>query len=183
MVDPEFDLIIAIAHGDHEAFERLVRRYQSPLHNFLARYLEDRGAAEDLAQEVFLKVHQMAPRFIPKGRVSSWIFKIAYNLAQNELKRRSRLRRMVDHEWYREGAAYRGSTEAAAQREVEEEFMAALHDLSEDQRAALQLRVAEELSYREISEIMGASVQSVESLLFRARKRLRQSLGRAGQAE
>jgi RNA polymerase sigma-70 factor, ECF subfamily len=183
MVDLEFDLIMATAQGDHEAFERLVRRYQNPLLNFITRYLGDRSAAEDLVQEVFLKVYQAAPRFNPRGRVSSWIFKIAYNLSLNELKRRSRLRKMEDHELYREDSADRGSTEAAACHEAAEEFLAALNDLAEDQRAALLLRVNEELSYREISEIMGASVQSVESLLFRARKRLRQSLRRAGKEE
>ena len=90
MYDPDIELLRAIAGGDHLAFKRLVERYQSRLFNFLHRYLRDREAAEDLTQEVFLKVYQAAPRFEPRAKVRTWIFTIAYNLAVNELRRRQR---------------------------------------------------------------------------------------------
>jgi RNA polymerase sigma-70 factor (ECF subfamily) len=175
MVDPEYALIRAIAAGDQEAFERLVERYQNPLCNFIYRYLGDRATAEDITQEVFMRVYRFAPRFAPKARVSSWVFQIARNLALNEIERRRRQR--VD-ETAVDGEPGSHAHAAPASSELEQEVMGALRDLPENQRAALLLRVNEELSYREIGEILGLSVQSVESLLFRARQQLRASLGR-----
>jgi DNA-directed RNA polymerase specialized sigma24 family protein len=90
MDDPDIELLRAIVGGDHLAFKRLVERYQSRLFNFLYRYLREREAAEDLTQEVFLKVYQAAPRFEPRAKVRTWIFAIAYNVAVNELRRRQR---------------------------------------------------------------------------------------------
>lgn len=182
MVDPEFELIEATARGDPEGFERLVRRYQDPLCNFIARHIGDRSAAEDLTQEVFLRVYQAAPRFDPKGRVSSWMFKIAYNLSMNELKRRNHLQGLLrDTAHIADICAGSTSSGSIPDQEMEEELMAAMHDLGEDQRAALLLRVQEDLSYREIAEVLGTTVQSVESLLFRARQRMRINLGRGKQ--
>jgi len=80
MVDPDAVLLEAVGRGEREAFESLIRQYQGRVVNFIARYLGDRYAAEDLAQEAFLRVYRAAPRFEPKTRVSTWIFRIAYNL-------------------------------------------------------------------------------------------------------
>ena len=90
MAETDYECIVATAHGDIASFERLVKRYQKPLFNFILRYLADRPAAEDLTQEVFLRAFQAAGRFEPRASVSSWLFKIGYNLAMNELKRRGR---------------------------------------------------------------------------------------------
>ncbi|GLI35134.1 RNA polymerase sigma factor [Desulforhabdus amnigena] len=177
MEDPEFDLIRAIADGDETAFEKLVRRYQNPVITFIYRYVGDFYSAQDLTQEVFLRVFQAAPRFKPKAKVSNWVFRIAYNLAANELKHRKRM----DGFHARistEDPDFRGSPPAsrtgARSRELEECLMAAMGRLPENQRAALLLRVDEGLSYLEISTILNVSVASVESLIFRARRRLKQ---------
>jgi RNA polymerase sigma-70 factor (ECF subfamily) len=73
MADPEYALIRAIAGGDQEAFERLVKRYQTPLYNFVYRHLGDRALAEDITQETFLQIYRSASRFEPRARVSTWI--------------------------------------------------------------------------------------------------------------
>jgi len=176
MVDPEYTLIKGIADGDREAFERLVKRYQSPLCNFVFRYLGDRAAAEDIAQEVFIRVYRHASRFSPAARVSTWLFKIARNLSLDEIRRRQRLHlaeaARVD-DWGRVAAA---SSTAAASYDLEREITDALGKLPESQRAALLLRVNEGLSYREIGEVMDLSVASVESLIFRARQQLRAAM-------
>ena len=91
MEDPEFDIVTAIAGGDEAAFEELVKRYQAPIITFIYRHLGDLYPAQDLVQEVFLRIFQAAPRFEPKAKVSSWVLKIAYNLSANEVKRRKRI--------------------------------------------------------------------------------------------
>lgn len=174
--DPDVELLQTISGGDHLAFKRLVERYQSRLFNFLYRYLRDREAAEDLTQEVFLKVYQAAPRFEPRAKVRTWVFTIAYNLAVNELRRqrRRRLLGLLVRE-DREATAIEAS-EGGDHLELEETMTAALGLLPHSQRAALLLRVRDELSYQEIAEVLGVSHASVESLLFRARERLRRLL-------
>jgi len=179
MVDPDLALVDATGRGDLEAFESLVKRYQCPLLNFIARVLGDRAMAEDLTQEVFLRIYRAAPRFEARTKVSTWIFRIAYNLALNEMDRRRRQRDLCKAlRRNREESTQESITHPAERYELEEEIMAALGRLSGNQRAALLLRVNEGLSYREIGEVLGTGIQSVESLLFRARKNLRQSLGR-----
>jgi RNA polymerase sigma-70 factor (ECF subfamily) len=169
MADPEYTLIKAVADGDQEAFERLVKRYQNPLCNFVFRYLGDRAAAEDITQEVFMRVYRYASRFIPQARVSTWVFKIARNLSLDEIKRRQRL--YVDEAaiGHQRQYADQTSSAAAARIDFEQDIIHALSELPENQRAALLLRVNEGLSYEEIGEALGLSVPSVESLIFRAR--------------
>ena len=165
MEDSESDLIEAIARGNETAFEQLVKRYQNPVMSFVYRYIGDIHSAQDIVQEVFLRIFQAEPR----GKVSSWIFRIAYNLSVNELKRR---RRMNDF--------CAAITEDISEmpftndKESEEWLTAALGKLPENQRAALLLRLNEQLSYAEISKVMDVSVASIESLIFRARSRLKQ---------
>lgn len=178
MEDPEFHLIRAIAEGDEAAFEQLVIRYRNPVTSFIHRYVGDRLLAQDLAQEVFLRVFQAAPRFTPRGKVSSWVFKIAYNLSSNELKRR----RHRD-DFHAEisagerdilGRPLADRREETRIREMEERLKTALGELPENQRAALLLKVNEQLSYAEIGKVLDVSIASVESLIFRARSRLKQ---------
>ncbi len=179
MADHDFALIDATARGDPHAFESLVKRYQRPLLNFITRYIGDRSAAEDLTQEAFLRIYRAAPRFEAKTRVSTWVFRIAYNLVLTEMGRRSRQRRLSEALYRsREQGADEPSTDPSERFELEEEVMSALGRLPGNQRAALLLRINENLSYLEIGEVLGVGVQSVESLLFRARKSLRESLGR-----
>ncbi len=178
MIDPEFDLIRAIAGGNEWAFEQLVRRYQNPVTTFIYRFIGDLYLAQDLAQEVFLRVFQAAPKFKPKAKVSSWIFKIAYNLSVNELRRRKRRDdfRSEISAGNRDvlGRPLANHRSEARNRELEEQLMAAFGELPENQRAAMLLKLNENLSYLEIANILNVSVASVESLIFRARSRLRQ---------
>jgi RNA polymerase sigma-70 factor, ECF subfamily len=179
MVDPDFALLDATSRGDRDAFESLVKRYQSPLLNFIARYLGDRAMAEDLTQEAFLRIYRAAPRFEAKTKVSTWVFRIAYNLVLTEIDRRRRQQNVCDALCRsREEDALEQLAKPSEPFELEEEIISAIAGLPGSQRAALLLRINEDLSYLEIGEVLGVGVQSVESLLFRARKNLRQSLGR-----
>lgn len=183
MEDSEYDLIRAIAGGDEEAFEAFVGRYQKPMISFLHRYVGDFHLAQDLTQEVFLRVFQAAPAYKPMGKMSSWVFRIAYNLAANELKRRKRMDGLHAR-MSAEGRHFMGgsppSLPEAESRELEEQLTAAIGQLPENQRAALLLRTREGLSYLEISFVLEVSVASVESLIFRARSRLKKLLRTSG---
>ena len=178
MNDADLDLINSIQNGDVFAFERLVKRYQNPLLNFVFRLLRDRDGAEELVQEVFLRVYKAASKFKarPDAKVSSWIFKIAYNLSINEIKRRRRFAEFKTGCARDEEKDMRQSLEPIRIRELENEITSALQKLPEGQKAALLLRVREGLTYKEISEVLNVSVPSVEALIFRARKYLREQL-------
>jgi len=167
----DLDLIKSLQGGDQQAFESLVERYQRPLFNFVFKYLRDYHTSEDIAQEAFLNIYRTAPKFEPRPgiRVSTWIFKIAYNLSLNEIKRCKRYRIFQDEL----NLSYNEENTSSCQ-ELKDEMNEALAILPENQRAALMLRVNEEFSYKEISEILNISVSATESLIFRARTRLRE---------
>jgi RNA polymerase sigma-70 factor, ECF subfamily len=175
--DTELDLVRAAGAGDHRAFEFLVKKYQNPVLDFMYRCLGDRYAAEDILQEVFFRLYQAAPDFDLRGKLSTWLFRVAYNLSMNEMKRRKRYFSL--REALRSSAQVsigQPALDTVEARELERSFTAALEHLPENQKAAMILRVNEELSYAEISEVLSVSVSSAESLIFRARTRLRQLL-------
>jgi RNA polymerase sigma-70 factor, ECF subfamily len=145
--------------------------------NFVYRYVGDRFTSEDLAQEVFLRIYGSAAEFEPRSKVSTWIFKIAYNLSVNEVLRRKRLCLLSDTAEEVEGRGIElGAPGPFEENELRETLMGVIQGLPENQRAALLLRVNEELSYSEIGEVLSTSVSSVESLIFRARQNLRKML-------
>lgn len=171
------DLIKAIGNRDHQAFERIVNRYKNPLCDFVYRYLHDHSAAEEVVQEVFLRIYQASPKYkvVNNAKVSTWIFKIAFNLSMNELKRRRRHSRLIeDRAGEKEILAGMQISGFAETREMMESIMSGVRLLPESQRAALLLRVQHGFSYREISEILNTTVSSVESLIYRARQGLKQ---------
>lgn len=171
------DLIKAIGNRDHQAFERIVNRYKNPLYDFVYRYLHDHSAAEEVVQEVFLRIYQASPKYkvVNNAKVSTWIFKIAFNLSMNELKRRRRHSRLIeDRAGEKEILAGMQISGFAETREMMESIMSGVRLLPESQRAALLLRVQHGFSYREISEILNTTVSSVESLIYRARQGLKQ---------
>jgi RNA polymerase sigma-70 factor (ECF subfamily) len=181
MEGSDYNLVQAIGDGNREAFEELAKRYQKSLFNFIYRWLGERGAAEDLTQEVLLRVFLSAKRFEarPGASVSTWIYRIAYHLSLNEIKRQKRFLRMSSHlEETVQGSGDRASLDLMEGQALRDEVLSGLRRLPENQRAALLLRVNEGLSYQEISEVLGVSVSSVESMLFRARQTLRRRLER-----
>jgi len=169
----DYELVEAVGTGDMLAFEMLIKRYRDPILNFIFRYTGDRFGAEDIAQEVFLKVYLAASGFEPRGKVSTWIFKIAYNLSMNEVLRRRRFDRAGDID---DLPPEPSMPVDSGVEELAQEVMDAVRHLPEKQRAALLLRVNEDLSYAEIGHVLSTSIASVESLLFRARENLRKIL-------
>ena len=177
MEKTDYELIRAVGAGDHWAFEQLVKKYQNALFSFVCRYLGERPAAEDIVQEVFLSLYRTAFRFEARARVSTWLFRIAYNLSMNEIKRRERsLQCKGVFQDLLAAEASQSPLSSIEAREWQKDLMTALNQLPEKQKAALLLRVNEGLSYAEIGEVLSVSIASTESLIFRARTRLRQLL-------
>ena len=173
-MDEDARLMLRFQAGDRRAFEELFHRFTPPLLGFLARMVADRGRAEELAQEVFVRVYNARERYEPRARFSTWIFGIAHRLALNELSRAYRGR-----ERPLEGGAERevadpapGTDEHLDAVRLGERLERALARLPERQRAALALRSERGMGYEEIAETLGTSVSSVKSLLHRARERL-----------
>lgn len=166
--------MLAFRAGDRSAFEKLFRRHTPPLVNFLARMLEDRGRAEELAQEVFIRIYNARERYEAKAKFSTWMFGIAHNLALNELDRayRKRERRFGDGAETRRPDPAPGPEQRLEARRTATRLEDALVALPDRQRAALLLRTQEGLPYDEIAEALGVSLASVKSLIHRAREGL-----------
>lgn len=163
--------MLAFQAGDRAAFETLFRRHTPPLVNFLARMVKDRGRAEELAQDVFIRIYNARERYEARARFSTWMFGIAHNLALNDLDRayRKRERPLEDGLESRSADPAPGADEQLEARRTAALIEAALLQLPERQRAALLLRTQEGLAYDEIAEALGVSLASVKSLIHRAR--------------
>jgi RNA polymerase sigma-70 factor (ECF subfamily) len=175
--------MVAAGRGDRSAFRNLVEKYQGPLTNFLYRAVLDQAEAEDLAQDVFVKIHQASGRYRPEARFSTWLYRIATNVALNALK--SKRRRPTDSldALEEQGGAHQvaAAAEHRPDRELERDEVIravdrALRQLPERQRMAVVLQRFEGLSYEEIGEALSMSVEAVDSMLRRAKATLRNAL-------
>jgi RNA polymerase sigma-70 factor (ECF subfamily) len=168
--------MLAFCAGDAAAFETLFRRWAGPLLRYLERMLGEAGAAEELVQEAFLRVHRARDSYRPDARFSSWLYRIGTNLALNELRRPGR---RVPHERVGDGddgplpAAADPASDAVvdARREIGA-LDRALRALPERQRAALWLVAVEGLSYADVAASLDVSEQAVKALVHRARSAL-----------
>jgi RNA polymerase sigma-70 factor, ECF subfamily len=170
--------------GDMAAFEELVQRHQRMVIGTVGRMLGTNSDAEDIAQQVFVRVWKNVKRYEPRAKFTTWLLKITRNLVFNELRRRSRhpavpLQSETDEEErpLKDEQAVAPDS-ALLDAELQEAVDAAIAELPETQRMAVILRRYEELSYEEIAEALDQSVSAVKSLLFRARTELRENLKR-----
>jgi RNA polymerase sigma-70 factor, ECF subfamily len=170
--------------GDMAAFEQLVERHQRMVVGTVGRMLGTNSDAEDIAQQVFVRVWKNVKRYEPRAKFTTWLLKITRNLVFNELRRRSRhpavpLQSETDEEERPLKDEQAVAPDAALlDHELQEAVDVAIAQLPETQRMAVILRRYEELSYEEIAEALEQSVSAVKSLLFRARTELRENLKR-----
>ena len=172
------------AAGDMEAFERLVESHQMRIIGTVAKMLGDDTDAEDIAQQVFLRVWKSAPRYQPTAKFTTWLFKITRNLVFNELRRRKRHpvkpleKEQEEHHFQAVDLRTPAPDATMLDEEMQRAIQAAIDSLPEAQRMAIVLRRYEEMPYDEIGEVLGLSVPAVKSVLFRARADLREKLRR-----
>jgi len=181
MPPDDAELMRRTAAGEERAFEELIERHQSRVIGTVAKMLGDASAAEDLAQQVFIRVWQSAPRYAATAKFTTWLMTITRNLVFNETRRRGRARFFpMEHE---DGSPReipdaislepgRNLEEKELQKAIEE----AVASLPEQQRLALILRRYEGMDYEEIADVLETTIPSVKSLLFRAREALRSRL-------
>src|SRR5437868_10595781 len=168
--------------GDMAAFEQLVERHQRLVVGTVGRMLGSGSDAEDIAQQVFVRVWKNAKRYEPRAKFTTWLLKITRNLVFNELRRRSRHPQVpLQAESEEEERPLKDDHAVAPdasllENELQEAVDAAIANLPETQRMAVILRRYDELSYEEIAATLDQSVSAVKSLLFRARTELRERL-------
>ncbi len=188
LADPDVRLMLKVRDDDAAAFEQLVRRYQDRLITVLEHLVGNRDQAEDLSQDVFLRVYRARKRYQAGAKFSTWLFTIANNVASNALRSRSR-RREVTLQPHDSGplgprpldvmlAASSGQMPARQldKAEMRDIVQMAVAALGERQRMAVLLSKFEGMCYAEIAEAMELSPQAVKSLLSRARVNLREVL-------
>jgi RNA polymerase sigma-70 factor (ECF subfamily) len=187
MARSDVQLMLDVKAGDEQSFELLLRKYRTPLVNFLYRMVRDPAVAEDLAQEVFLHVYRARKEYAPSAKFTTWMFRIATNLALNSVRdnRNRQMEISIDRavdigDDERPAMEVQDLTPTVEQyliaRSRSEMILRAIDALPEKQRAAVLLHKYQELDYDEIARILDCSESALKSLLFRAYETLRTAL-------
>ena len=181
------ELVSRIISNDEQAFRLLVERYQTLVINTCFGFIHDQEDAQDIAQDVFIEVLHSVNKFRNEAKISTWLYRIAVNKSLNYIRSRNKFR------WFRKtGEIYSNNDPVDPQitevtdndtpvsiienKERSETLHAAVNALPENQKIAFVLNKFEELSYKEIADVMNISLSAVESLIFRARKSLQKKL-------
>src|SRR2546421_5750079 len=168
--DPDIQLVERYFSGDTAAFDEIMIRYERQIYRVCYRFVENRDDALDLAQDVFVKVFEHLPTFRRESTLKTWLYRIAINHCLNHVKKHS--------QEFVEVTEYTGSIRPTAQaqledREQREHFRRMVKRLPPRQKAILELRINEQLSYEEIARISGRSVSTIKASVFFALEKLR----------
>ncbi|MEM7781987.1 MAG: sigma-70 family RNA polymerase sigma factor [Planctomycetota bacterium] len=188
LLDPDVRLMLAVRDGDAAAFEKLVEKHQGRLVTVLEHLVGNRSRAEELAQDVFLRVYRARERYVPKAKFSTWLYTITHNVASNAVRKKSTRKevnlvsspsgsmpvRPLDTMAKDKSALI--PTRMAAQKEMADLIAKSIDSLGPRQKMAMLLNKVEGMSYNEIAETMELTPQAVKSLLSRARMNLREKL-------
>jgi len=185
--DPDVRLMLEVRNDNAAAFEELMLRYQSRVVTLLEHLIGRRDLAEDLAQEVFLRIYRSRKTYVPGSKFTTWMFTIVNNVASNA-KRSSARRREVNIAGSDSGtqplsladmaqaASGQMPTRQLDKAEMRDMIRLAIETLNEKQRMAVLLNKFENMSYEEIAATMAMTPKAIKSLLSRARENLRQIL-------
>jgi RNA polymerase sigma-70 factor, ECF subfamily len=181
-LDRDADLMLGVRKGDPSSFGLLLERHRGPIVHFFYRMVRNQAVAEELAQEVFLRVYRSRGSYEPTAKFTTWLFRIATHLGLNWIRdgRNERWHHSLDHDG--DGAARHVPDRA---RNVEQDLLyevklgevrQAIDSLPSKQRAAVLMHKYEELEYAQIADVLRCSESAVKSLLFRAYESLRARL-------
>lgn len=182
----ETELIQQLKEGRESAFRRLVEAHKDRVYNTCLGFLHNPEDAEDTAQEVFMQVYESIDSFREDASLATWIYRIAVTKSLELLRRRKRTKRYAffqamfnidaEPDDVKDDDFFVHPGLALEQKERAEVLMAAVEKLPENQRVAFTLNKFEQLSYKEIAQVMETSLSAVESLLHRAKKNLQDLL-------
>jgi RNA polymerase sigma-70 factor (ECF subfamily) len=184
-IDRDLELMLRVRDGDSDSFDALLERHRGPLIGFFSRMVRDPALAEDLAQEVFLRVYQSRLRYAPEAKFTTWLYRIATNLALNALRDRKEANLPAGPNMEPPGTESALAQIPDGRPTAEQEMMESdrarrirqeIEGLPEKQRAAVILHKYQDVDYRQIALILGVSESAVKSLLFRAYEHLRTNL-------
>jgi len=185
---PDADVVRLAQEGRDLAFRELVRRYERPVFSLVYRMVRDRETAEDLSQDAFIKVLNHIDRYSPEFKFSSWIFKIANNVAIDHLRRRRLDTISMDGSPHASSAAeveastfdvaaeQENALDEIASRELGTAIEAAIGRLRPEYRSCIMLRHVEGRSYEEIASLLDLPLGTVKTYIHRARHELRRAL-------
>jgi RNA polymerase sigma-70 factor (ECF subfamily) len=185
MEENETNLIERVCSGDIYAFQEIVERYKKKVYYIAYDIVGDFHEAEDISQEVFIKMYRALNRFRKDAKMSSWLFQIAVNTSIDSLRRRKAKPRInvgdIEQVGVREKALESTNLEADPERRavatlMQEHIDLALHKITPQERAVFMMRHYNEFKIREIADVLEVSSGTVKSLLFRALKKLRKEL-------
>jgi len=182
-LDCDAELMVRVKEGDGASFAVLLEKHRSPVIHFLYRMVQNQAVAEELAQEVFLRVYRSRSTYEPTAKFTTWLFRIATHLALNSLRdgKSERYDERLDDESVEAPARQicdnRPSVEAVMVKEAKlGEVRRAVAGLPAKQRAAVLMHKYQEMEYTQIAEALSCSESAVKSLLFRAYETLRARL-------
>ncbi len=186
MENVDSKLMLQLKSGNHEAFRELVERHKLSVLNLCLRFTGNKEDAEDLAQEVFIRIFQAAPNYEVKAAFTTWLYRITVNLCLNHQRRKKVLYFFsLDHgKNSHHQTQYRVPDFAAKERpdadfekkEIQQIVQNAIQSLPENQKTVLILYRYHDLSYKEIADVLDATVSAVESRLHRAKENLKKKL-------
>jgi RNA polymerase sigma-70 factor (ECF subfamily) len=182
-IDLDTQLMIAAQADDHTSFGILLERNRHHVVNYLSRMVANHAVAEDLAQEVFIRVYRSRRSYAPTAKFSTWLYRISTNVALNYFRDEKRTQREVSLD--AEGSPLRQSASDRSpliearlvQEVVNEQIRRAVRALPPKQRAAVLMHKYDEMDYSRIAEVLGCTPAAVKALMFRAYETLRMKLG------
>ena len=178
LAQPDFGVLRKAQHGDERAFSLIVRAYEIPVFNYVLRLVGDRALAEDLTQEVFIRVFQGLPKFSLRSKFTTWLFQVTKNRVLDELRaseRRPRALVALD-----DAPPLEVLDAPAEQAETIQALWTAVDALNTDLKMALLLRDVVGLSYNEIADSLDTTLATVKWRIFKAREEVQLSLAREG---
>ena len=186
-IGSDAELMLRVREGDEDSFATLLIKHRNPVINFLYRMVQNRAVAEELAQDVFLRVYRARQSYEPTAKFTTWLYRIATHLALNSLRDRRHTRRdlPLDDQSGEVVHEVRDPGPTMEDHLVEDslgwEIRRAIESLPEKQRAAVILHKYQDMDYKEIAHSLDCSESAVKSLLFRAYETLRGRLGHLAQ--
>jgi RNA polymerase sigma-70 factor (ECF subfamily) len=174
--DASTELMIRASHGEAACMELLLVRHRDALVRFLYRMVQNQAVAEELAQDVFLRVHRASVRYEPTAKFTTWLYRIALRVALNWIRDHRHERSDGEAERLAIADGALGAEALLVREALAAEVRRAVAELPERQRAALIMHKYDNMDYVQIAAVLGCSVEAVKALMFRAHTVLRARL-------